>query len=244
MKNIKTPVLALVSGLVLVLGSGCSGQKSWVYRANSFGTPAVTSDKKIAVMPYGDSRPSENNNFWAMYLIPAAPFGWQSYNTPEGASMHMNSGLWVNFKPTEDFPKALAEDLRNTHMFSDAFFDYRRESGDFAVNGKILNTKYNSKIFSYCGSVYGPDLWLVGFPATWTENQLSVELSLVDAKTQKELFDKIYTAKPRSNVNWIYYLNSDFNYGEMLAELNKQFCEDIQPILLKTVSSTKMSITQ
>jgi phage pi2 protein 07 len=71
----------------------------------------------------------------------------------------------------------------------------------------------------------------VGFPATWTENQLSVELSLVDSKTQKELFTKTYTAKPMSNVSWIYYINSDFNYSEMLQELNKQFCQDIQPVI-------------
>jgi hypothetical protein len=231
MKNLKTPILALCVGLLTLLTAGCSSQKSWVYRANSFGAPAVTSEKKVAVLPFADVRENVNNNFWAMYMIPILPFGWQSYNTPEGSSMHMNSGLWVNYKPSEDFPKALAEDLRNTRLFSDAFFDYRRESGDYAVYGKILNTKYNAKMISYCTSVYCPYLWIVGFPATWTENQLSVELSLVDAKTQKELFAKTYTAEPRSNVSWIYYINNDFNYPDMLQSLNRQFCEDIQPVI-------------
>ena len=231
MKNIKTPFLVLLAGLAVLLGTGCSSQKTWSYHANNYGAPAITSDKKIAVLPYADMRENANNNFWAMYMIPVMPFGWQSYNTPEGSAMHINSGLWVNYKPTEDFPKALAEDLRNTHIFSDAFFDYRREAGDYAINGKILSTKYDGKLISYCTSVYCPYLWIVGFPATWTENELSVELSLVDSKTQKELFDKIYTAKPRSNVSWIYYINTDFQYSEMLAELNQQFCTDIQPII-------------
>jgi 3-methyladenine DNA glycosylase Tag len=54
----------------------------------------------------------------------------------------------------------------------------------------------------------------------------------VDAKTDKTLFSKVYTADPRSGVSWIYVLKNDFNYPEMLGELNKQFCNDIQPVVL------------
>jgi len=54
----------------------------------------------------------------------------------------------------------------------------------------------------------------------------------MDAKTEKTLFSKTYTATPRSGCSWIYSMNNDFNYAEMLAELNKQFCTDIQPIVL------------
>jgi hypothetical protein len=140
--------------------------------------------------------------------------------------------MWVNYKPTEDYPKALAEDLRNTGLFSDAFFDFRRESGDYAVKGKILNTKYDGYIFSYGLSVEGPLLWIVGFPCGSTRNELSLDLSLVDAKTDKTLFSKVYTADPRSGVSWIYVLKNDFNYPAMLGELNKQFCNDIQPVVL------------
>lgn len=165
-------------------------------------------------------------------MIPLVPWAPQNLNCPEGISQHANSGFWVNYKPTEDFPKALAEDLRNTRLFSDVFFDFRRDSGDYAVKGKIISTKYVGRIISYRLRIYGPDLWFFGFPATWTQNELSLELTLLDAKTEKNLFSKIYTATPRSSCSWIYYMKSDFNYAEMLAEVNKEFCADIQPILL------------
>jgi len=64
---------------------------------------------KAVVLPFEDLRTNENNNYWAMYMIPLMPFGWSNYSAPEGAQMHMNSGLWVNYKPTEDYPKALAQ---------------------------------------------------------------------------------------------------------------------------------------
>jgi len=222
----------LLAGVAIILCSGCASQKSWVYRANTYPPAATVTEKKIAVLPFDDARNNENHDMWGIYLIPLVPYGSQTFDCPEGLPMHTTSGLWVNFKPTEDFPKALAEDLRNTHMFSDAFFDFRRESGDYAVKGKIISTKYVGRIISYGLSVYGPDLWLIGFPAAWTENDLSIELALVDAKTEKVLFSRTYTAVPRAGCSWIYAMDSDFNYAEMLAELNKEFCTDIQPIVL------------
>jgi hypothetical protein len=232
MKITKILIQSAFVCLVLALASGCASQKTWVYRSNTYPPPASCTGKKIAVLAYEDGRENKNNNLWGMYLIPVMPFGWQNYDSPEGVQMHMNSGMWINYKPTEDYPKALAEDLKKTGLFSDAFFDYRRESGDYAVKGKILNTRYNGYLISYGLSVYCPYLWLVGFPCTTTRNDLSVEISLVDSKTDRPLFSKTYTAEPRKGVSWIYVMKNDFNYAEMLAELNKQFCTDIQPVVL------------
>jgi len=94
-------------------------------------------------------RENKNENLSGICFIPLVPYGPQNLNSPEGLSMHTTSGMWLNYKPTEDFPKALAEDLRSTHLFSDAFFDYRREAGDYAVKGKILSTKYVGRTFTY-----------------------------------------------------------------------------------------------
>ncbi len=234
MKTFNTLIKSLLACLTIILFSGCASQKTWVYRANSYASDGKSSEKKVAVLPFQDLRENENHNLSGICFIPLVPYGPQNLNSPEGLQMHTTSGMWVNYKPTEDFPKALAEDLRNTRMFSDAFFDYRRETGDFAVQGKIYSTKYVGRTITYCISFAGAYLWMVGFPATWTENELSIELTLVDAKSEKILFSKTYTAAPRSSCSWIYCLNNDFNYSEMLAEINRQFCTDIQPIILAT----------
>jgi len=238
MKTLNIQINGLLACLAVVLSTGCASQKTWVYHSNSY-TPATRdTGKSVAVLAYEDARENKNVNLVGLYVIPLMPFGWQNLNSPEGIQMHITSGMWINYKPTEDYPKALAEDLKKTGLFSDAFFDFRASASDYSVKGKILNTKYRGTIISYGLSVYGPLLWIVGFPCGTSHNDLALELSLVDSKSNKVLFTKEYNATPRGNVSFLYYMANDFNYSEMLAEVNKQFCTDIQPILLDASSKS------
>ena len=234
-KNAFYPIL--LAGLVAIFCSGCANQRTWVYHANTYAPTGKNTGKTIAALAYEDGRENKNSNKMGLYMIPLMPFGWQDLGSPEGVQMHMTSGMWMNYKPTEDYPKALAEDLRATGLFADAFFDYRRSVTDYAVKGKINSSKYHGRVISYGLSVYGPLLWLIGFPAGTAKNELSLDLSLVDSKTDKVLFSKTYTATPRSHVYFVYWMGEDFNYPEMLAEINKQFCTDVQPVLAKYVEA-------
>jgi hypothetical protein len=222
-----------LASLAVAFTTGCvAPQKTWVYHPNSY-TPATSSTgKKVAVLPFEDGRENKNSNWLGMYAVPLVPYGWLDYYSPEGMERHMVSGMWMNYKPTEDYAKALAEDLNKTGLFSEAYFDFRRTGGDYAVTGKIVSTKYDGTVISYGLSIFGPVLWIIGAPASTFGNELSVELTLVDSAANKPVFSKVYTAEPRNKVNWIYYHHDDFDYSEMLAELNKQFCQDIQPIVL------------
>jgi curli biogenesis system outer membrane secretion channel CsgG len=244
MKMSKKSFLVLMAGAVVLAASGCASQKTWVYRTNSFSPGGQTTEKTIAVVAYEDCRENYNNNYLGLYAIPIMPFGWQTLNSPEGITMHTTSGMWLNYKPTEDYPKALAEDLRNTGLFSDAFFDFRKSTSDYAVKGKIISTKYKGTIISYGLSVYGPLLWFVGFPSGTTYNDLSLDLSLVDSKSNKVIFSKTYTATPQSHVCFLYYMPNDFNYPEMLAEINKQFCTDIQPVIVSQTKTQASAVSE
>ena len=226
-----------LSCLTLACACGCANQKAWVYRSNSYSPPAFTTAKTVSVQAFEDGRENRNNNAWMLYMIPVMPCGWQTFDAPEGSPMHMTTGQWLNYKPTEDYAKALAEDLQKTGLFTDAFFDYRSTASDYAVKGKIVSTKYHGVIFSYGLSVYGPLLWVFGFPAATASNELALELSLVDSKTHKPLLSKVYTATPRKNVSFMYVMKNDFNYPEMLAEVNKQFCQEIPAVLLANSKS-------
>jgi hypothetical protein len=227
---------ALVS-LAIAFTTGCTPQRAWVYHSNSYPAAVTGTGKTVAVLAFEDARENKNTSLYGMYLVPLVPYGWMDYHAPEGVNMHMNSGLWMNYKPTEDYPKALAEDLKKTGLFSDAFFEFRRASSDYAVKGKILNSKYTGRVFSYGLTFAGPILWFIGFPSTSVSTDLSVELSLVESKTDKALFTKVYTAPHRCDVSWLYVPKNDFNYSEMLAELNKQFCQDIQPVVLNAAKT-------
>ncbi|SPD74783.1 conserved exported hypothetical protein [uncultured Desulfobacterium sp.] len=212
----------------LFLASGCATQKSWVYSANSYGEASNQINKSVVVLPFQDARPNINSNYWAMYLIPVMPFGWQTLNVPEGQPMHIFSGLWTNYKPTEDYPKALAEELTNSRLFKEAYFDFKKGDSGCVVKGKILTTRYSGKMITYGLSAYGPLLWFVGFPAGTVANELSVELSLVDTQSDNVLFTNTYTAPEYSRVGWLYVMPNEFNYPTMLKDLYKKFIEDVR----------------
>ena len=154
----------ILSALLSVVAlSGCANQKAWTYRADPYVKMAPLLNKSVSVPPLADLRENINHNMSMMYLIPLMPVGWQNLNTPEGVQMHMNSGLWI-FKPTEDFAKAIAEELNNTSMFKEVFFTHRPMEADLALKGKIISTKYDGYLISYGLSAYGPLLWFFCFP--------------------------------------------------------------------------------
>ena len=110
--------------LALFIMAGCATQRAWTYKAEPPATTAPMISKSVAVSQLSDGRENVNKNMLMMYLIPLMPFGWQDLKTPEGVQVHLNSGLWL-FKPTEDFAKAMAEELNNSGIFKEVFFTNR-----------------------------------------------------------------------------------------------------------------------
>lgn len=221
-------VVLLLALVVLLLSSGCAQQKSWVYEPNKYNAVETTSEKTVVIPPFKDERINDNSNLIALYMIPLVPFGSANFEVPEGATMHIASALWINYKPTEDYPKALAEELKSAKLFKDSYFDYRTANSDFVVNGKIISTKYNGKIISYGLSVEGPLLWLIGFPAFSVTNELKLQMECVDIKSNKVILSKVYTAEPYSELGWIYSMPADFNYAAMLKNIYKEFIADLK----------------
>ena len=192
---------------------------------NSFKSSKLAT-KTLAVLPFADKRSSENNNSVALYLIPLMPFGYQDLNAPETIPGHLNSGLWTNYNPKEDFAKALVEDLNNTNIFKEVVFSYSIKDSDYNIKGEILSTHYKGKLFSYGLSVYGPVLWYIGFPATSVSNILETKLSVINSKTKEVVFTKTYKSDEYKKLGWLYKLPNDFQYPELLRVIYKDFVND------------------
>lgn len=220
----KVLVLAVLSMLMV---TGCQSQKAWVYAPNQFQDKQPLSNKKAIVQPFDDHRVNDNSNYLLLYMIPLFPFGWTDLKVPEGVPGHVFSTMWVNYKPTEDFSKALASELQNARIFKETHFDFGRGDADIIVNGKILNTDYSGKVFSYGLSVYGPILWYIGLPAGSASNDLSVELRCIEAGTNRQIFSKSYKVPTYSKVGWLYSMPNDFNYPDMLKDIYKEFLKDL-----------------
>jgi len=226
---------------VLALLAGCATQRAWVYAPTFPRVSAGPRPERMVILPFRDARQNVNRNRILLYLIPLFPFGWADFEVPEGIQMHITSGLWTNYKPTEDYPKALAEELKNAAMFREAYFDFKEGDADLAIQGSILSTKYDGKILSYGLSAYGPLLWFFGAPAATASNQLAIELDCKDLHTGQTLFSRHYDASPYRKISWLYVMANDFNYPTMLAEVYRKFVDDLIQTLPppKNVPSTR-----
>ena len=198
--------ILLVTTIVFLCGCGTTGK--FVYPARMTTLFRVGSDmtpeKTVAVLPFDDYRSDDNSSWYLMYLIPLMPFGWVDYERPDAASM-FPSILTYDMTPAEDLGKATSVSLRQSRMFKDAFFTMggEKDKADFVWHGQIKEMRYRGKMITYGLSVYGPLLWVVGFPASTSENVLSIEFQLKD-KNGKIVWE--YSAE-RSDwiVQWLYY---------------------------------------
>ncbi|MEN6622436.1 MAG: hypothetical protein ABFD50_12895 [Smithella sp.] len=209
-----------------LLFTGCASQRAWTYKAEPFVPATPLLSRSVAVPPLSDQRENTNSNMVGMYAIPLMPMGWQDFNTPEGVQMHINSGLWI-FRPNEDFAKAIAEELQNSSMFKEVFFTHRPSDADLTLKGKIISTKYNGKLITYGLSVYGPLLWFIGFPSAYVSNDLSLQLELVDLKTNSVLWQQSFQ-KDSGSLSFLYVMQPDFMYDNLLKEVMKEAIPSIK----------------
>lgn len=218
-------VLFLFAAL-LPLAIGCQTQKAWQYSPEPESPEPIVSSRSVAVPPFVDRRVNENSNLTLLYMIPLMPFGWQHLQTPEGAQVHMTSGLWL-WRPDEDMAKAAATELRSAHIFREVFFTNRQSEGDLVLQGTINSSDYRSKLISYGLSVYGPLLWFFGFPACYASNKLDVKLAIKDPGANKVIWTKSYQREV-GKISWIYYLRSDFDYPDFLKDILLEATDEIR----------------
>jgi hypothetical protein len=203
-------------GILLALSLGCATTRDWKYTPEPRQTIEPIADFSVAVLPFEDQRANENKNRVLMYLIPLFPYGWAEYEAPEGQEQHITSSLW-QFKPPDDFARAVAQEVENARLFREAFVSNRASEGDYVLLGEIVSTKYEGKIFSYGFSAYAAYLWILGLPAATHSNELEVRLRLAKTPSDPPLWT--HTIKrSTSHTSWLYVMKPDFEYDVMLKE--------------------------
>jgi len=177
MKTKKEIVGVCVLFFVLLLFTGCATdiRITWIYTPSPVVQRQPLLNKTVAVLPFEDVRGNNNTNAMPLYTLPVIlPGGWQDMDKPEAFSTHIcdfvaGRGGWT-FRPDEDIAKAVAQELANSHLFKDAFFTFRESEGELQLRGKILSTHYGTFMCSYFAGVFGPILWIFGFPAVYSVN--------------------------------------------------------------------------
>jgi hypothetical protein len=213
------PVTRLLAcALAILLAAGCSTQIGWVYEANSYPAPKEAGTALAVVLPFEDRRENINEDRSAIALIPLVPYGRVIYHVPPGMELFI--------KPTEYFAKALADDLRASRRYKDAYFDSKVGDANFIFKGEILNTDFISEIYTYGLSAFCGFPWLLGLPVGKVTNDLSLKLACTD-KSGDILFEKTYSADPYEKVIWLYYAQPNMNYPNMTREIYGEFLRDL-----------------
>lgn len=199
-----------VALLVVLLTAGCGTTAKFVYPANNSTliqlSVSPATDKKVAVPPFDDQRSDSNQSgTMFLYLIPLMPFGWVDYERPDAARAFLSVAAF-DFTPSEDLPKAAAYSLRRSGLFSDAFFTFggEKDKADYILEGQLLSSRYTGSMWTYGLSLFGPDLWFIGFPAGRSHNYLTLALQFKEAKTRKIMWEKSY-ALEESTTQGLYY---------------------------------------
>jgi hypothetical protein len=203
----------LVHGALLALALGaCNTQAKWTYPLDpstlyrSQGEPAKLA---IAVLPFRESRPPENRSAtYLLYLIPAFPFGWATYERPEAARL-FNTIDEYELQLDEDLAKAAVRSFEDSRLFDRVYFTFGGETreADLVLRGTALHTTYSGRILSYGLSAAGPALWFLGLPAGTSRNRLDLALELTD-REQRAVWTFSFS-DARSITQGLYY-----NWGD------------------------------
>ena len=206
---------ALCAALAL-LATGCQSY-AWSYspEVSKFREPRMA--RTVAVPPAVDERGHENSNRQGLCVIPLVPWGPTSYARPERTDDHVTTRHW-DFVPGEDIAKAVAAELQASGLFRAAFFTTRFSEGDLVLRLTLRSTQHEGKILSYGLSVYGPLLWVIGFPAGTVSNELALDFALED-RMGRRLWSRSCAREWDEGWFWIYAPPSDFQYDRLLKDM-------------------------
>jgi len=233
---------------LIALCSGCGTTAKFVYPAND-ATLVRFSDgpifnKKVAVTPFEDRRGSRNTSgTYFLYMIPLSPGGFCTYQRPDAARM-FNSIVQFEFSPSEDLAKAAALSLRNSQLFSDAFFTFGgdKERADFVLEGELTDATYHGTLITYGLSVYGPLLWFFGLPCGTSSNDLTIGMSLKEVSSGKVVWSRRFTETDRVVQGLYYNMGHDvIAYSTMTQNMLNQAVKDIRTAL--TTEQAKVTAT-
>lgn len=176
-------------GILMIVSltiTGCIGSRDWQYPPPPDKTYLdVKADRQVAgslvVVPLDDKRGTEvREQYWAA-VIPFIPHASTVYDRPEEASNPAPVDK-VSFAPTRDFARALADEIRQTNVFSSVTFvdeDQPLPPSDFVLRGQLHSTRWERHISTYLLGPAGTVLWVAGLPmgTTATEVEMSVHVT-------------------------------------------------------------------
>ena len=204
---------------IINLCTGCTMQ-SWKYTSEPKVYKNADSQYTLVVPPLRDERSNENSmSGYFISMIPLVPYGTSTINVPDRA---------MNAKATEDFSKAIAEEIENATIFKSSEFQFNKTGADLYLVGNLKSSQqiWNSTFYGL--SIPGDLLWLIGLPNGKYHFNIELEYKLMDSKNNT-YFSKTYTAE-NSNLTGLYYGIGDNGFETALKDISKEVILDLRNI--------------
>jgi len=225
--------------IFFLIFNGCFPSSNFVYNLNSSRVlDPQLKNLKVAVLPFEDHRDFTNRVAGLRFFIPGVLYGFQDYSRIN--EVEANGIPLFKFKPTEDLAKALTKELIHNKIFHEVFYISPMKKiadVDFYIKGEIHSTKFFRKFYSYGVSIYFTPLWFLGFPAKQVKIYLSLNIKLIRADTQKEVWSYEINREWKKLIGAYYNIGDDHDgYSIILQEEYKKLIfklnEDIKAGLL------------
>lgn len=216
MFRMKRIIMLLVTILFM---SGCaSSMQNWKYTSNEKQYTKPISNLTLAVPNLQDKRKNKNSQNAMLALLPLVPYGSINIQVPDGAQI----------KPTEDFSKAIAEEISNASIFKETIYTNKLSDSDLFLEGTLYSSKLKDTVTFYGLSLPGDLLWLIGAPTGKATNKIIVRYRLLD-KNYKVYMDKIYSKK-KTRYNFFWMPKGPMFFEEIFKEIALEVVEDIKQI--------------
>lgn len=208
--------------LTILFISGCaSSGQNWKYTSNTKQYSKPISNLTLAVPNLQDKRKNKNSQNVMLALLPLVPYGSINIQVPDGAQI----------KPTEDFSKAIAEEISNASIFKETIYTNKLSDSDLFLEGTLYSSKLKDTVTFYALSVPGDLLWLIGAPTGKATNKIIVRYRLLD-KNYKVYMDKTYSKK-KTRYNSFWMPKGPMFFEEIFKEIALEVVEDIKQVAPK-----------
>ncbi len=178
------PILVCVFILASLSMSGCLGSREWTYPPPPDRAVIQPLGARLVVLPLEDQRGMMvQEDYWKI-AIPLVPYAVTAYDRPE-TIRHSERVDALRFDPPSDFAHAVADEIRNSGIFSSVTFhdgDPQSPPGDFVLRGRLHSTRWERTLSTYLLGPFGTLAWVAGLPMgiVTTDVVMDLQLTSVD----------------------------------------------------------------
>lgn len=224
----RAPLALACAALLALLCSGCAPEWKWRYAPDPPTSRLPLLDNTVAVPNLSDERPPNKEQNVALHLLLVFVPG-VLYQTNEVERPEQIPGNEMQFHPTEDVARALADEITNRRLFKATVYSPAGSQGDLILRGRLSSTHGEMTIYQYGLNGVGVYTWFLGIPAGTSKRQLTFTLQLEEPQSESILWQKSYKTE-RSTTEGLYYGTpaGHIVFDSMLKELMPQILADLE----------------